>query len=293
MPIQIIGPLIAVAVNIPLAVWALLQNPRCAANRAFALLGFSLAIWLIAGQVPHGPGGNVLWTRLSYLSIALVPANFLCLALAMRERSTLSLNWQLLLYVPAVILGLTSDMNFANARPTPKSLALGFYNVNLYDEYAFAAMTIAYLGLALLIANQEARRDESKGWLLGNILIPLIVGCMAILVVSYIRCERVPMVAFWVMAMSQYAMFLLLRTKMVPLGVALSRGTVMLFSGVVLVAGALLLAGLSRALAAQIISQELGFVIVVSVLALLVIYAALLPRFEDFVRRLRGKEKDA
>lgn len=291
MPIHIIGPLIAVAVNVPLSLWALLQNPRSAANRAFALLGLSLSVWLVGGQVPHAAADSVLWARLSYLGMALVPPNFLCLALALRERSTLSLNWQLLLYVPSLVLGLTSDMNFANARPTPKSLALGFYNVNLYDEYAFATMTIAYLGLAILIANSEARRDESKGWVLGNVLLPLVAGCMAVLVVSYIRCERVPMVAFWAMAISQYAMFMMLRTKMVPLGDALSRRSMMAFSAVVLAAGALMLVGLSRALSAQIISQELGFVVVVAVLGLFVIYAALLPRIEELIRRAREKEK--
>lgn len=291
MPIHIIGPLIAVAVNVPLSLWALLQNPRSAANRAFALLGLSLSVWLVGGQVPHAATDSVLWTRLSYLGMALVPPNFLCMALALRERSTLSLNWQLLLYVPSLVLGLTSDMNFANARPTPRSLALGFYNVNLYDEYAFAAMTIAYLGLAILIANSEARRDESKGWVLGNVLLPLVAGCMAVLIVSYIRCERVPMVAFWAMAISQYAMFMMLRTKMVPLGDTLSRRSMMAFSAVVLAAGALMLVGLSRALSAQIISQELGFVVVVAVLGLFVIYAALLPRIEELIRRAREKEK--
>jgi hypothetical protein len=290
MPIQIIGPLIAIGVNVPLAVWALLQDPRRAANRAFAFLGISLSIWLVGGQVPHGDTGSLVWVRLSYLGLALVPANFLCLALALRERSTLSLNWQLLLYVPGVLLGLTSDMNFANARPTAHSLAIGFYNVNLYDEYAFAAMTVAYLGLAIVIATVEARRDESKLWVLGNVLLPLVAGVMAVLAVSYIRRERVPMVAFWAMAMSQYAMFLMLRTRMVPLGNALGRRSVMVFSAVVLIAGALMLVGLSRALGAQIISQELGFVIVVSILSLFVIYAALLPRIEEFVRRLREKD---
>jgi len=290
MSIQIIGPLIAIAINAPLALWALLQAPGRPANRAFALFGFSLTLWLLGGQIPYSASDSLVWTRLSYLGLALVPVNFLCLALALRERSTLGLNWQLFLYIPAIALGLTSDMNFANTRPTPRSLALGFHNVRLYDEYAFAAMTVAYLGLALLIARAEARRHESKGWLLENVLIPLIIGVMAVLVASYIRRERVPMVAFWVMAMSQYSMFLLLRTRMVPLGEKLSRRSVMLFSLVVLVAGLLLLIGLSRALGAQIISQELGFAVVVSVLSLCVIYAALLPRIEEFIRRLRDRE---
>ena len=84
MPLRYVGPTIAIAVNLPLAVWALIKQPRNPAYRTFALFAISLAIWNLGGEVFHHGGAESIWQRLSFFGMALAPANFLCLALVAR-----------------------------------------------------------------------------------------------------------------------------------------------------------------------------------------------------------------
>ena len=84
MPLRYIGPTIAIAVNLPLAIWALIKQARNPAYRVFALFAISLAIWNLGGEVFHHGGAASIWLRLSFFGMALAPANFLCLALVAR-----------------------------------------------------------------------------------------------------------------------------------------------------------------------------------------------------------------
>ena len=146
MPQQIVGPAIVVVINLCLAVWALATRPREAAYRVFAALALTLALWnlggvvgWVAGLTPLSSGMDEatwsrlrgVWLRLSFIGSALVAPNMVCLVLAARGRRwapDLRPNWWvLLLYVPAIAMGVVLDIGFVSNGAATNSWRRAFY----------------------------------------------------------------------------------------------------------------------------------------------------------------------
>lgn len=286
MPIKVIAPTVAIAVNLPLAIWALVRAPRDPAYRVFGLLGISLMVWNLGGEVFHHGGQTELWMRLSFLGMAMAPANFLCLALVGGRRAPGNAWWHLLLYGPMLALGLLLDPALTAKNAISPGWRSGFYRLSAPDAMLFAAVTAAYLLAALGLAWRAARRaPEMNDWIFRLGLLPLVVGIVGVLAAGYLRSERTPTVSLWTMVLSQYAMFMMIRHGMVKLDLSLRRGVTLGFSALVVAACVLLGVALIGALFNRRFDQEMNLILVVSIVALCVLYAAVLPRLESLFDR--------
>jgi hypothetical protein len=299
MSLWYIGPTIAIAVNLPLAIWALIKQPRNPAYRAFALFAISLAIWNLGGEVFHHGGAESIWQRLSFFGMALAPANFLCLALVARGPASAFAEasadkpdaagpssprggyWHLLLYAPMAALGLALNPAVI-AQNASHSWLSGFYEMNAPDTRVFAAVTAVYLAAALWISWRAGRRAaQGDDWPFCMVQLPFVLGTLCVLAVAYLHSEKSPTVSLWAMVMSQYAMFLMIRNGLVRFELSLKRGVTLAFLAVVLAACVLLGLTLISVLFGRTFSQEMSLILVVCVVALCVLFAALLPRLES------------
>jgi hypothetical protein len=283
-----VGPTIAIAVNLPLAVWALIKQPRNPAYRAFALFAISLAIWNLGGEVFHHGGAEVIWKRLSFFGMALAPANFLCLALVARgtaadPSSPRGGYWHLLLYAPMAALGLALDPAVITKNQLSHSWVSGFYVMSEPETLLFAAVTAVYLVAALWISWRAGRRAAAgEDWPFYMVQLPFAAGTLAVLAVAYLHAEKSPTVSLWAMVMSQYAMFLMIRNGLVGFELSLKRGVTLAFLALVLAACVLLGLELVSFLFGSAFSHEMSLILVVCAVALCVLYAALVPRLETF-----------
>jgi len=284
LPLNIIGPVIVTAVNLPLGAWALARGARLPAYRLFALFALSLLLWNIGERFPHNRGEPAIWLRLAFLGMSLAPAAFLSLAISALDPKAIGRYWRLLLFLPALLVGLLTEVNAQEM--TRHALRRGFYNVTHDAAIIFIAFAALYIGAALVVSYVAARRREENGWVFRLVLLPLAVGLVLVLGAAWLRRETTPTLVFWTMVMAQVAMYLMLRFGMVSLEVGQGRGTIAAFSAFVVAACILLLAGLLSLLFEGPLSQEIGLILVISVVALLVLYAAVLPRLEDLARSL-------
>jgi hypothetical protein len=311
MPLSYIGPAIAIAVNLPLAIWALVKRPRNMAYRTFALFAISLAIWNLGGEVFHHGGAESIWKRLSFFGMALAPANFLCLALLARSPGSASVKasasadpateetaadkpeapappgplggyWHLLLYVPLVALGLVLNPAVIAKDALSHSWHSGFYEMSAPDTLVFAAVTAIYVIAALWISWRATRHAaEGEDWPFWMVQLPFAAGTVCVLAVAYLHAVKSPTVSLWAMVMSQYAMFMMIRHGLVRFELSLTRGLTLAFLAVVLAACVLLGLQLISVLFGRTFSQEMGLILVVCVVALCVLFAALVPRLES------------
>ena len=295
MPLRYIGPTIAIAVNLPLAIWALVKQARNPAYRTFALFAISLAIWNLGGEVFLHSGAESIWMRLSFFGMALAPANFLCLALVARGPAAADKPdapggssprggyWQLLLYAPMVVLGLVLNPAVIVQKVLSHSWLSGFYVMSAPETLVFAAVTAVYLIAALWISwRAGSRAAEGEDWPFYLVQLPFAAGTACVLAVAYLHSEKSPTVSLWAMVMSQYAMFLMIRHRLVRFELSLKRGVTLAFMAVVLAACVLLGLTLISVLFGRTFSLEMGLILVVCVVALCVLYAALVPRLEEF-----------
>ncbi|MGO8702468.1 MAG: hypothetical protein ACLQVA_01520 [Candidatus Brocadiia bacterium] len=291
MPLRYVGPTIAIAVNLPLAVWALIKQPRNPAYRLFALFGVSLAIWNLGGEVFHHGGAESIWQRLSFFGMALAPANFLCLALVARgpapDAAALSGPrggyWHLLLYAPMVALGLALNPAMIVQKALSHSWLSGFYVMSAPETLAFGAVTASYLVAALWISWRAGRgAAEGEDWPFYMVQLPFAAGTLCVLAVAYLHSEKSPTVSLWAMVMSQYAMFMMIRHGLVGFELSLKRGVALAFMAVVLAACVLLGLALISVFFGRTFSPEMILILVVCAVALCVLYAALVPRLEEF-----------
>ena len=294
MPLKFIGPAIAIAVNLPLAVWALVQQARNASYRTFALLAASLVTWNLGGEVfYYHRGAESVWLRLSFIGMALVPANFLSLALAARRGAARGGYWHLALYLPPLALALVLDLSFAASRALSHSWRMGFYDVSAPGALAFGAMTAIYLAAALWVSWRHSRvPDADNDWLFYHVQFPLALGMLLVLAVGYLRQDRSPTVSLWAMVMSQYAMFMMIRHGLVRLEISLTRGVTLIFSGLLLAGCVALFVGLSKVLFGRTLSQEMTFILVVAAVSLCLLYAAIQPRLESLLERLLRRRRE-
>ncbi len=314
MPLRYIGPTIAIAVNLPLAIWALIKQPRNPAYRTFALFAISLAIWNLGGEVFHHGGAESIWMRLSFFGMALAPANFLCLALVARGPALLSAPsalkaaadkpdapgrsearggyWQLLLYAPMIVLGLALNPAVIVQKAAHSWLS-GFYVMSAPETLVFAAVTAIYLVAALWISWRAGRRAaEGEDWPFYMVQLPFVAGTLCVLAAAYLHSEKSPTVSLWAMVMSQYAMFLMIRHGLVGLELSLKRGVTLAFMAVVLAACVLLGLTLISVLFGSVFSLEMGLILVVCAVALCMLYAALVPRLESFFDTIFHRNRD-
>ena len=291
MPLRYIGPTIAIAVNLPLAIWALIKQPRNPAYRLFALFAISLAIWNLGGEVFHHGGAESIWQRLSFFGMALAPANFLCLALVARRPAPDAAGdsdprggyWHLLLYAPMAALGLALNPAVIAQKALSHSWLSGFYVMSAPETRMFAAVTAAYLVAALWISWRAGRgAAEGEDWPFYMVELPFAAGTLCVLAVAYLHSEKSPTVSLWAMVMSQYAMFMMIRHGLVGFELSLKRGVTLAFLAVVLAACVLLGLALISVLFGRTFSPEMSLILVVCAVALCVLYAALVPRLEEF-----------
>jgi hypothetical protein len=315
MPLRYIGPTIAIAVNLPLAIWALVKQARNPAYRTFALFAISLAIWNLGGEVFHHGGAESIWMRLSFFGMALAPANFLCLALVARgpalaagqpappaggpaaDAPGLSAPhggyWQLPLYAPMVALGLALNPTVIVQKALSHSWLSGFYAMSAPETRVFAAVTAVYLIAALWISWRAGRRAaEGQDWPFYMVLLPFAAGTLCVLAVAWLHSEKSPTVSLWAMVMSQYAMFLMIRHRLVRFELSLKRGVTLAFMAVVLAACVLLGLALIRVLFGRTFSVEMGLILVVCAVALCVLYAALVPRLEELFETVFHRKRN-
>ena len=315
MPFSYIGPTIAIAVNLPLAIWALIKQPRNPAYRTFALFAISLAIWNLGGEVFHHGGAESIWMRLSFFGMALAPANFLCLALVARGPASASAPsaafkakaakpdaagrsetyrgyWHLLLCVPMIVLGLTLNPAVIVQKAAHSWLS-GFYVMSAPETLVFAAATAAYLAAALWISWRAGlRAAEGEDWPFYTVQLPFVAGTLCVLAVAYLHSDKSPTVSLWAMVMSQYAMFLMIRHRLVGFDLSLKRGVTLAFMAVVLAACVLLGLTLISVLFGRSFSLEMGLILVVCAVALCMLYAALVPRLESFFDAIFHRNRD-
>jgi hypothetical protein len=286
MPFSYIGPTIAIAVNLPLAIWALIKQARNPAYRAFALFAISLVIWNLGGEVFHHGGAESVWQRLSFFGMSLAPANFLCLALLARGPAGSNPRggyWRLLLYAPMAALGLALNPAVIAQKALSHSWLSGFYVMSAPDTLVFAAVTAVYVVAALWISWRAGRRAaEGEDWPFHMVQLPFAAGALCVLAVAYLHSEKSPTVSLWAMVMSQYAMFLMIRHGLVGFDLSLKRGMTLAFLSVVLAACVLLGLLLISVLFSRTFSPEMSLILVVCAVALCVLYAALVPRLETF-----------
>lgn len=294
MLFDFIGPTIAIAVNLSLAIWALVKQPRNPAYRNFAFFGISLVIWNMGGQVFYRGGEEALWLRLSFIGMAMSPANFLSLALAVHRKKTRGEYWRSLLYVPFLAVAALNPAVGAEHAISP-AWRSGFYALDRPSAVVYAVVSALYLLAGLWVAWRESRRKEGEEWPLRLVQIPLIIGMLAVLAMAWLRRERSPTVSLWTMVMSQYAMFLMVRHKMVSLDVSLRRGAMILLSALALAGCVALGALLTGLLIGERLTQEVLFILIVGAVALCVLFAALLPRIEQIISGFfrRGHERNA
>ena len=311
MPLWYIGPAIAIAVNLPLAIWALIKQPRSLAYRTFALFAISLAIWNLGGEVFHHGGAASIWQRLSFFGMALAPANFLCLALLARAPASAVPHaetdepdgpvpssprggyWHWLLYAPLVALGLVLNPAVITKDALSHSWRSGFYEMSAPDTLVFAAVTAIYVIAALWISWRAGRRAAEGGdWPFYMVQLPFAAGTVCVLAVAYLHSVKSPTVSLWAMVISQYAMFMMIRHGWVRFELSLTRGLTLAFLAVVLAACVLLGLELISVLFGRTFSQEMGLILVVCVVALCVLFAALVPRLESLFGAIFHRERE-
>ena len=290
MPFRYIGPTIAIAVNLPLAIWALIKQPRNPAYRLFALFAISLAIWNLGCEVFHHGGAEGIWLRLSFFGMALAPANFLCLALVARGPAPEAAvgsgprggYWHVLLYAPMVALGVALNPAVIVQKVLSPWLS-GFYVMSEPETLVFGAATATYLVAALWISWRAGRGAEEGGdWPFCMVELPFAAGTLCVLAVAWLRSEKSPTVSLWAMVMSQYAMFMMIRHGRVGFELSLKRGMTLAFMAGVLAACVLLGLALISVFFGRTFSPEISLILVVCAVALCVLYAALVPRLEEF-----------
>jgi len=291
MPLTIIGAVIAAAVNLCLAIWALLKEPRNPAYRAFAFFAISVVIWTLGYEVFLHQGAPNIWHRLSFLGLSLAPANLLCLALAARvpippgglARPPSAGYWQFLLYVPALAAGLALSPTAIAENALSPSWHVGFYALSARETLIFGGVMTAYLAAALWISWRAARTASEGGdWPFYLVQLPFVAGTCCVLAVAYLRSEKSPTVSLWAMIMSEYAMFAMIRNGFVRFELNLKRSVTLALSSVVLAACVALGIAFFGFLLGRQLSVEMSLVLVVSIVALCVLYAAVLPRLEEF-----------
>jgi hypothetical protein len=291
MLLGFVGPLIVVAVNLPLAVWAVARAPRNPSHRTFALLALSLAAWNLGGAGLRAGGVESIALRLALLGLALAPANFLCLALNARRNEERGDAWLLLLYLPAITAACLIHPTVATEAPHTPSWRIGLYALGAPEARAFAGLSAAYLAGALWFSWRDASRGVARDWMFKLVQAPMAFGTLAVAAVGLLRREKSPNVSLWVMVMSQYAMFMMMRYRMVPLQLSLRRSVTLAFSGIALGLCALLGILLIRPLFGQVLDEETVLLLVAGAVALCVLYAALLPQLEAFFERLFGGDR--
>jgi hypothetical protein len=306
MPLRYIGPTIAIAVNLPLAIWGLVKQARNPAYRTFALFAISLTVWNLGGEVFHHGGAESIWMRLSFFGMALAPANFLCLALVARGTASASAAsaalgaaadkpdatggseprgqyWQLLLYAPMAALGLALNPAVIVQKVLSHSWLSGFYVMSAPETLVFGAVTAAYLVAALWISwRAGSRAPEGEDWPFYLVQLPLAAGILCVLATAWLHSEKSPTVSLWAMVMSQYAMYQMIRHRLVRFELNLKHGVTLAFMAVVLAACVLLGLALISVLFGRTFSLEMGLILVVCAVALCMLYAALVPRLEEF-----------
>jgi hypothetical protein len=285
MVYRFIGPLIVVAVNLPLAVLALARAPRNPSHRTFALLALSLAAWNLGGAGVYGYGVEPVALRLTLLGFALAPANFLCVAINARRNRQRGDVWLLLLYLPALAAASLMNPTTAVESPAP-AWRVGMYALSAPEAQTFAGLAAAYLAGALWISWRDVVKNAEHDWMFKLVQLPLVIGILAVAGVGLLRGEKTPTVALWVMIMSQYAVFMMVRQKMVPLHLSLHRSVTLAFSGIALGLCALLGILLVRPLFGAVLDEEVVLVLVAGAVALCVLYAALLPQLESFFEKI-------
>jgi uncharacterized membrane protein len=303
MPLTIIGTVILVAVNLCLAIWALLKEPRTPAYRTFAFFAISVVTWALGYEVFLHQGAPDIWHRLSFLGLSLAPANLLCLALAARAMGSSPRPdapagrtggyWQFLLYVPALAAGLALSPTAIVPNTLSPSWHVGFYVLSAGETLIFAGVTTAYLAAALWISWRAARTAAEGGdWPLYLVQLPFVAGTFCVLAVAYLRREKSPTVSLWAMIMSEYAMYAMIRNGYVRFELNLKRGVPLALSSVVLAACVALGIAFFGFLFGRTLSVEMSLVLVVSIVALCVLYAAILPRLEEFFDSLFHRRRN-
>ena len=275
--------------NLPLAVWALIKQPRNPAYRVFALFAISLAIWNLGGEVFHHGGAESIWKRLSFFGMALAPANFLCLALVARGRAGSGLSsprggyWHLLLYAPMVALGLALNPAVIAQKALSHSWLSGFYVMSAPDTLVFAAVTAGYLAAALWISWRAGRRAaQGEDWPFYMVQLPFAAGHALRARGRVSPLRKIP---------DRLALghgHVAVRhvpddpPRLVGFELSLKRGVTLAFLAVVLAACVLLGLTLISVLFGRTFSLEKSLILVVCAVALCVLYAALVPRLEEF-----------
>ena len=122
--------------------------------------------------------------------------------------------------------------------------------------------------------------------------LPFAAGTLCVLAVAYLHSEKSPTVSLWAMVMSQYAMFLMIRHRLVGFELSLKRGVTLAFLAVVLAACVLLGLALISVLFGRTFSLEMSLILVVCAVALCVLYAALVPRLEAFFDAIFHRDRN-
>ena len=312
MPHQILAPVIVIAINLPLAVWALVTRPKEPAYRVFAALGLSLVVWNVGGALCWYAGPDqahsglspeawgrlrAMWLRLSFIGALLVPPNMIHLALVCKGRRWLpGLRpglWLLLAYLPAIIMGVALDLDFVRSGAVTNSWRRAFYDPRDAGALAVLVLVGVYMAATVALAwpNARAPRQERKQarTILHIIVAPWVLGVVSILVFGLLRRERAPTAALWMMILSQAAMLQLGRLGFVSLHVDRERW-VRLFLIVIMVGAAVLLASVGWAwLFERKVSIETALVLTICIVGACHVFAAVFPKLDALAKRLASR----
>jgi len=296
---QAVIPGITMAINIPLALWALVRNPRDPHYRTFSLFALSIAIWSMGGVLNYlGEAEYPTWLDVSFVGTMLAPANFVCLAVTAALYRRLQ-GWRqfslYLLYVPALVMSAFCDLRFAAPGALSHSWRKAFYDCG--DPRAI--MVASYYGVFLLgaaaVSVVSYRRTSGRGRLnhkalLHGVELPLGLGILGVLLVAWLRPNPSPAVSLWVMCVSQYAMFVMVRRRMVRIELTLSRTVAYLFGAVMLAAATLILVSVLARLFKADVTPEAVLILTFSAICLSFVFAALRDRIQEFTDRTFFRE---
>ena len=302
---EMVAPIVVIAINLYLVCWALLRKPRTPAYWAFAALGFSLIVWNVGGLLQWYSEGHrelherlsAAWLRLSFVGALLAPANVLFVSLLAGGRRRLARwrpgRWIWLTYVPAVLCGAMLDLDFVRSGAMTNSWRRSFYDTTDAGALVVVLVVGLYALASMLIVwpDRDADPGERKQAevIFRGVLAPFLIGVIGILVMGVLRDDRAPTAAFWMMFVSQVAMFQMVRLGWVELEITREKSVILFLVLVTAGAAVMLISSAVAWLCQRRVRVEAVLVMTVSLVTACYIFAASLPGLEALAGRIASR----